>query len=161
MKYLLTILLALTVSSAIFAATPEVNVSVNTNAAMLQTTFVTPFATTSTAWSAKNLAYGPIEIVSGTLAPLGGLLFGGIIGAAIPLGAMEKNKFLVLPYSTVAGAATGTAVGALASPVIILEGVVDTLTCGLFADRPFSWFKFSGSIVEVDETKFVESTEQE
>jgi len=154
-------MLALTVSTAAFAATPEVNVSVNTNAAMFQTTFVTPFATTSTAWSAKNLGYGPIEIVSGVLAPLGGLLLGGVIGAVVPLETMEKNKFLVLPYSTVAGAATGTTLGALVSPIIILEGVVDTITCGVFADRPFSWFKFSEPMVESDESEKSETTEQE
>jgi hypothetical protein len=142
MKYLISILILAVCTTAI-AANPEVNVSVQTNAALIQTSFSTPFATTSTSWSAKNLGYGPIELVSGALAPLGGMLIGGFIGAMIPIETMEKNQYLVVPYSTLAGAATGTTMGAMVSPIIVLEGVFDTLTGGLFASRPFSWFKFA------------------
>jgi hypothetical protein len=158
MKYLISILL-LAVCPALFAATPDVNVSVQTNAALIQTSFSTPFATTSTSWSAKNLGYGPIELVSGALAPFGGMLIGGFIGAMIPIETMEKNQYLVVPYSTLAGAATGTTMGAMISPIIILEGLFDTLTGGVFADRPFSWFKFGDKESEESGPAIIESDE--
>ncbi|NLF37930.1 hypothetical protein GX586_00700 [bacterium] len=94
----------------------------------------------ATEWSAKNLLYGPFEIGYGATLPLfiGGL--GTYFGAAIPFQAMKPGSQALLPYTIPAGMAFGATAGALFSPVIILEGVVDTLTCGAFADRPFDWF---------------------
>lgn len=156
MKYLISILL-LAASPVVFAANPDVNVSVQTNAALIQTSFTTPFATTSTSWSAKNLGYGPLELVSGALAPLGGMLIGAFIGAMIPIENMEKNRYLVVPYSTLAGAATGTTMGAMVSPIVIIEGIFDTLTGGAFASRPFAWFTFVDKEAKDSSTSIIES----
>jgi hypothetical protein len=89
------------------------------------------------------------------------MLLGGIIGAMVPIETMQKNTYIVVPYSTVAGAATGTTIGALVSPIILLEGVIDTITGGLFADRPFSWFTFSEIASEDGGPTIIDGTEQE
>lgn len=91
-------------------------------------------------WSWKNLGYGPIEIGSGALAPLGGGVIGGIIGALLPLKGMNEYCAPLVPYTAVGGAAAGTAAGAMLSPIVIVEGLFDTLTGGAFASRPFAWF---------------------
>jgi hypothetical protein len=91
-------------------------------------------------WSWKNLGYGPIEIGSGALAPIGGGVIGGIIGALLPLKGMNEYCAPLVPYTAVGGAAAGTAAGAMLSPIVVVEGLFDTLTGGAFASRPFAWF---------------------
>ena len=91
-------------------------------------------------WSMRNLATGPIEVGGGAILPMIGMLAGGIIGAEVPLEYMEPGCAVLAPYGALAGATVGAVAFALLSPVVIIEGMFDTFTGGLFATRPFAWF---------------------
>ncbi|GEM_PF-1933542 len=91
-------------------------------------------------WSWKKMGYGPIEIGSGALAPMVGAFIGGVVGVMLPLKGMQPACAPLVPYTAVGGAAAGTVAGAMLTPVVIVEGLFDTLTGGAFAHRPFAWF---------------------
>jgi len=91
-------------------------------------------------WSWQNLGYGPIEIGSGALAPMAGTFIGGVVGVMLPLKGMQPACAPLVPYTAVGGAAAGTVAGAMLAPVVMIEGLFDTLTGGAFAHRPFAWF---------------------
>jgi hypothetical protein len=92
-------------------------------------------------WTRANLLYGPIEIAGGIFAPLIGTLGGTVLGIVFPIKAMGTGSRVLIPYTAAGGMVVGTATGALVAPVLITEGVWDTLTFGAFSDRAFSWFK--------------------
>lgn len=105
----------------------------------------TPTAPASSApadngWTWKRLTYGPIEIGAAALMPLMGIFVGGTIGAIVPLKGMHPYCKVLVPYMAVGGSAVGATAGAILTPVILAEGVVDTVTGGAFAERPFAWF---------------------
>jgi hypothetical protein len=99
-------------------------------------------------WTAANLAYGPIEIGSGAVAPLAGMVAGGVIGFLLPLKGMSEGCAPLVPYTTVGGAAVGTVAGAMLAPIVIVEGLFDTFTGGAFSDRLYSWFNIRVPIAE-------------
>jgi hypothetical protein len=92
-------------------------------------------------WTPENLFFGPAEIGTGILAPLVGAVGGTALGIIFPIKAMSTSGRGLIPYTAPGGMAIGTATGALVAPMLITEGLWDTLTFGAFSDRPFSWFK--------------------
>ncbi len=129
-------------STTLFAQNP-ISITAETNANAMTTTIDIPFEQSSTNWTAERLVYGPIELLTGPLTPLGGLLAGGTIGALIPIQAFESPRYYAAPYTALAGAVTGATLGAMIAPVVIIEGVFDTLTGGYFSKHPYAWFAFS------------------
>jgi len=91
-------------------------------------------------WSWKNMGYGPIEIGSGALAPMVGAFIGGVVGVMLPLKGMQPACAMLVPYTAVGGAAAGTVAGAMLAPIVIAEGLCNTVTGGAFSHRPFAWF---------------------
>jgi|GEM_PF-5849569 len=99
-----------------------------------------PAAQAGQGWTWKRLAYGPIELGAAGLMPVMGIFVGGTIGAIVPLKGMHPYCKVLVPYTAVGGAAVGATAGAVLAPVIVAEGLFDTLTGGAFAERPFAWF---------------------
>jgi len=64
------------------------------------------FETSTNNWTAKNLAYGPLEILAGVFTPPLGMLAGGITGAAVPHYFMKKGSEFLLPVTIPCGMAT-------------------------------------------------------
>ena len=93
----------------------------------------------STNWSAGNLAYGPVEILSGAGIPVIGMFTGLAVGTATPYFFMKKGSEILLPFTIPCGAAAGAACGLAITPICVVEGVFDTITGGIFADEYFSW----------------------
>jgi len=100
----------------------------------------TAAAESGAGWTWKRLAYGPIELGAAGLMPVMGIFVGGTIGAIVPLKGMHPYCKVLVPYTAVGGGAVGATAGAMLAPVIVAEGVFDTLTGGAFAERPFAWF---------------------
>ena len=94
---------------------------------------------TSTNWTAVNLAYGPIEILSGVGTPVIGALAGFGAGVAIPHFFMKKGSEILLPFTIPCGMTAGVVCGLAITPICAVEGLFDTVTGGIFADGYFSW----------------------
>lgn len=99
-----------------------------------------PAAQAGEGWTWKRLAYGPVELGAAGLMPVMGIVVGGTIGAIVPMKGMHPYCKVLVPYTAVGGGAVGATAGAMLAPVIVAEGLFDTLTGGAFAERPFAWF---------------------
>ena len=93
----------------------------------------------STNWTAGNLFYGPIEILSGVGTPVIGALAGFGAGAAIPHFFMKKGSEILLPFTIPCGTIAGATCGLAITPICAVEGLFDTITGGIFANGYFSW----------------------
>ncbi len=113
--------------------------------------------TTAEDWSGKNMLYGPLEIGAGVIAPVWGLIVGSTYGATMPMSMMREGGAIFAPYTAVSGALLGSATAATASPIIIMEGLFNTLTFGAFANEPLDWF--TGFIQSETGTEVIEKTE--
>jgi hypothetical protein len=88
------------------------------------------------------------------LAPFVGTFGGIVLGVAVPVQGMTSGSEVLIPYTAASGMALGTATGAMLTPILMAEGLWDTLTFGAFADRPFSWFNTNVQFkAEVDVSK--------
>ncbi|MCX7002567.1 MAG: hypothetical protein NTV22_04760 [bacterium] len=110
-------------------------------------------------WSWKNMGYGPIEIGSGALAPMVGAFIGGVVGVMLPLKGMQPACAMLVPYTAVGGAAAGTVAGAMLAPIVMVEGLCNTVTGGAFSHRPFAWFNVKIPVSEHVQETFGSLTE--
>lgn len=146
MKVLVTVLLStlmLTVTYPVVAAEDFIVVEREQIAATGGETSTTASVTEAEeeeGWTWERLSYGPIELCAAGLMPVIGIFAGGTIGAVIPMKGMHPYCKVLVPYMAIGGAAVGATAGAILAPVVVMEGVFDTLTGGAFASRPFAWF---------------------
>ncbi|MCX7847808.1 MAG: hypothetical protein N2595_07255 [bacterium] len=91
-------------------------------------------------WTWERVTYGPLELCAAGLMPVVGIFVGGTIGTLVPMKGMHPYCKVLAPYMAVGGGAVGATAGAILAPIIVVEGLFDTLTGGAFAERPFAWF---------------------
>lgn len=94
----------------------------------------TPFAVTDS-WNGWNLLYGPAEIISSPMI----LLMGPVVGVNAPLNRAREEEGGNDPgvWRMMSGVGAGFLNGLAMGPVVLVKGVYDTVTLGLFADRVF------------------------
>lgn len=90
-------------------------------------------------WDAGDLLYGPQEILYGTLACpyVATVAFVGSIASTI----YGDTSPLLAVYAAPASFISGAVNGALISPVMILEGLFDTVTLGAYYPEHSEWLK--------------------
>ena len=119
-------------------------------------------------WSAKNLIYGPANIVYSVLLPVGMGVTTSVMDFMIADD--DWRSALTLPYSMPASFLCGTVFGTVLAPIYLLEGVFDTLTLGYFYPQHSAWmvnyidhaYKTVGQFVTIgDEPPEAEVIEEE